>query len=152
MSLLEGHYTEGMICLLKSIELSYELGHRQIIASALGWFGFAIGLRGEPDAVSASLQAAQLFGAAASLQDAIGFTPWTLAIPAALEAYQQIRARVDKQSWKEASAAGRALSEEQAIALAYRLSEISPKSGGARGPSHGHTSHPPPPAFHPPSG
>ena len=130
MSLLEGNYTEAMICLLKSIELSYELGHRQIIASALGWFGFAIGLRGEPDAVSASLQAAQLFGAAASLQDAIGFTPWTLAIPAALEAYQQIRARVDKQSWKEASAAGRALSEEQAIALAYRLREISPKSGG----------------------
>jgi hypothetical protein len=121
MSLLEGNYTEAIICLLKSIELSYELGHRQIIASALGSLGFAIGLCGEPDAVSASLQAAQLFGAAASLQGAIGYTPWTLAIPAALEAYQQIRARVDKQSWKEASVAGRALSEEQAIALAYRL-------------------------------
>jgi predicted ATPase len=130
MSLLEGNYTEAMICLVKSIELSYELGHRQIIAAALGSLGFAIGLRGEPDAVSASLQAAHLFGAAASLQDAIGFTPWTLTIPAALEAYQQIRARVDKQSWKEASVAGRALSEEQAIALAYRLREISPESGG----------------------
>jgi len=130
MSLLEGNYTEAMICLLKSIELSYELGHRQIIASALGLLGFAIGLSGEPDAVSASLQAAQLFGAAAGLQDAMGFTPWMLAIPVALEAYQQISARVDKQSWKEASAAGRALSEEQAIALAYRLREISPKSGG----------------------
>src|SRR5438876_1168865 len=66
----------------------------------------------------------------AGWQDAMGFTPWMLAIPAALEAYQQISARVDKQSWKEASAAGRALSEEQAIALAYRLREISPKSGG----------------------
>jgi predicted ATPase len=124
MSLLEGNYTEAMIYLLKSIELSYELGHRQIIAAALGSLGFAIGLSEKPDAVSASLQAAQLFGAAASLQDAIGFTPWTLAIPAALEAYQQIRARVDKQSWKEASVAGRALSEEQAIALAYRLREM----------------------------
>ena len=130
MSLLEGNYTEAMIYLLKSIELSYELGHRQIIAAALGSFGFAIGLRGEPDAVSASLQAAQLFGAAASLQDAIGYTSWTLTIPAALEAYQQIRARVDEQSWEEASVAGRALSEEQAIALAYRLREISPESGG----------------------
>src|SRR5258708_20990819 len=107
-----------MICLLKSIELSYELGHRQMIASALGWFGFAIGLRGEPDAVSASLHAAQLFGAAASLQDAIRFTPWTLAIPSALEAYQQIRARVDKQSSKTPSAAAPALSDEQPIALA----------------------------------
>jgi predicted ATPase/transcriptional regulator with XRE-family HTH domain len=130
MSLLEGNYTEAIICLLKSIESSYELGHRQIIASALGLLGFAIGLSGEPDAVSASLQAAQLFGAAASLQDAIGFTPWMLAIPVALEAYQQICARVDKQSWKEASAAGRALSEEQAITLAYQLGEISPESGG----------------------
>jgi predicted ATPase len=130
MSLLEGNYTEAIIYLLKSIALSYELGHRQIIASAVGLLGFAIGLSGEPDAVSASLQAAQLFGAAAGLQDAMGFTPWMLAMPVALEAYQQISARVDKQSWKEASAAGRALSEEQAIALAYRLREFSPKSGG----------------------
>ena len=130
MSLLEGNYTEAMNCLLKSIELSYELGHRQIIAAVLGLLGFAIGLSEKPDGVSASLQAAQLFGAAASLQDAIGFTPWTLAIPAAQEAYQQIRARVDEQSWKEASVAGRAPSEEQAIALAYRLRKILPESEG----------------------
>jgi non-specific serine/threonine protein kinase len=130
MLLLERNYTEAMSCLFKSIELSRELGHRQIIASALGSLGFTIGLRGEPDAVSASLQAAQLFGAAASLQNAIGFTPWTLAIPAAVEAYQQIRARVHTQSWGEASVAGRALSEEQAIALAYRLKEISSENGG----------------------
>jgi hypothetical protein len=59
-----------------------------------------------------------------SLQEAHGFTHWMGAISYAQEAYQQIRHRVDKPRWKSAYEAGRALSEREAIALAYSMREI----------------------------
>ncbi len=124
MLILEGNYAGAIDCLLKSIELSHELGHKQFITSAIGMLGFAVGLREKPDPETASLQAAQLWGAAASLQDAIGFTPWLNAFAFALQAYQQIRYRVDKPRWKSASKAGRALSESEAIALAFNMREV----------------------------
>jgi predicted ATPase len=124
MLILEGNYAGAIDCLLKSIELSHELGHKQFVTSAIGMLGFAVGLREEPDPETASLQAAQLWGAAVSLQDAIGFTPWLNAFALAIQASQQIRHRVDKPRWKSAYEAGRALSEREAIALAYSMREI----------------------------
>ena len=124
MLILEGNYAGAIDCLLKSIELSHELGHKQFITSAIGMLGFAVGLREEPDPETASLQAAQLWGAAVSLQDAIGFTPWLNAFALAIQASQQIRHRVDKPRWKSAYEAGRALSESEAIALAFSMREV----------------------------
>ena len=121
MLIVEGNYTEAIAYLLRGIDLSHELDHKQYISTGLGLLGFAVGMREKPEPVVASLQAAQLWAAAVSLQEAHGFIHWTLAIPAAQEAYQQIRARVDKPGWKEAWRAGRALNEEQAIDLAHHL-------------------------------
>jgi len=55
------------------------------------------------------------------LQNAIGFYSWMKNHPIVEAALQYIRSRVDEQDWEEALAAGRALTVEQAIELAYRL-------------------------------
>ena len=121
---VEGNYSEAVACLLRSIELSYELGHTHYVSSALGLLGFAVGMRAKPEPALASLHAAQLWGAALSLQQAHGFIHWMGGISHGQEAYQQIRPRVDKPAWKSAYEAGRALSEKQAIALAYSMREV----------------------------
>ena len=122
--MVEGNYSDAVASLLQSIELSYKLGHTHFISTGLGLLGFAVGLRAKPEPVLASLHAAQLWGAAMSLQEAHGFTHWLGAISYAQEAYQQIRHRVDKPRWKSAYEAGRALSEREAIALAYSMREV----------------------------
>jgi predicted ATPase/transcriptional regulator with XRE-family HTH domain len=121
MSILEGKYTEAVACLLKSITLCYELDHKQYVASGMMSLAFAIGIRGEPEPRLASIQAAKVGGAAESLQNAIGFYSWMKNHPIVEAALQYIRSRVDEQDWEEALAAGRALTVEQAIELAYRL-------------------------------
>ncbi|MFL5628414.1 MAG: ATP-binding protein [Ktedonobacteraceae bacterium] len=121
--ILEGKYTEAIACLLKSLKLCYELGHRQFVTTSMCSLGYAFGLRGEPDPASASKYAAQLIGAAEGLMDAIGLTPWTRTHPLIQMIRQQIRSQVDEQSWMAAWSAGRALTAEQAIDLAYRLAE-----------------------------
>ena len=75
------------------------------------------------DPETASIHSAQLQGAADGLMDAIGLNPWTRANPLAQMARQQIRSRVDEQSYEAAWNEGRALSLEQAIDLAYKLGE-----------------------------
>jgi len=123
MLILEGNYSEAVASLLRSIELSHGLGHTHFVSTGLGLLGFAVGLRAKPEPVPASLHAAQLWGATMSLQEAHGFTHWMGAISYAQEAYQQIRHRVDKPDWKSAYEAGRALSEREAIALAFSMRE-----------------------------
>jgi hypothetical protein len=78
-------------------------------------------MSGKPDPASASTHAAQLEGVADSLEEAIGLTPWTKTNPLVQMIRQQIRSQVDEQSWQAAWAEGRALTVEQAIALASRL-------------------------------
>jgi predicted ATPase/transcriptional regulator with XRE-family HTH domain len=123
LSVLEGKYTEAVVCLLKSIKLCYEMGHKQYVATGMMSLAFAVGMRGEPEPRLASIQAARLGGAAESLQNAIGFSSWMKTHPIIEAMLQYIRSRVDEQSWEEALAAGRALNEEQAIELAYSLGE-----------------------------
>ena len=123
MSLLEGKYTEAIDCLLKSIKLCYELDHKQFMATGMGLLSFAFGMREEPDPVLASIYSAQLGGAAESLMEAIGLTPWTRTNPLVQMVRQQIRSRVDEQRWEAAWDAGRALTIVQAIDLACRLGE-----------------------------
>ena len=55
------------------------------------------------------------------MQQANGFNHWLGSYSLAQETILQIRARVDKASWREAWLTGRALSEEQVVALAFRL-------------------------------
>lgn len=121
LMILEGKYTQAVTNLVKSIKMSYEMGHKQYITSALGLLGFAAGMRGEPDPHSASLQAAQLWGAADGRHNLTGFTPWSSNLSAVQDMVILIRSRVDTPDWKSAWKAGRAMNEEQAIALACSL-------------------------------
>jgi len=123
LSILEGRYLEAVACLVKSIKLCYEMGHKQYVATGMMSLAFAVGMRGEPEPRLASIQAAQLGGAAESLQNDIGFSSWMKTHPIIEAMLQYIRSRVDEQSWEEALATGKALTEEQAIELAYRLGE-----------------------------
>ena len=121
MFIMEGNYPDAIECLLKSIGLCYELGHRQFVTTGMGWLAFAIGLRSEPDETTASLHTAKLQGATQSLMDAIGMTHWSRKDPSVQLVQMQLQSRVDKQSWDAAWNAGRALTAEQAIELAFRL-------------------------------
>ena len=124
--ILESKWNESIDCLLKSIALCYELDHKQFIATALGSLTYAIGLREEPDPVTASIHSAQIKGAADGLMETIGLTPWTRTHPLAQLVLMRIRSRLTDQQWDEAWAAGRALPLEQAIELAYRLGKGTP--------------------------
>ncbi len=119
--ILEGNYTEAITCLLKSISLCYEIGHKQFVTTGMGWLAFAIGLRGKPDEATASLYTAQLQGATQSLMDTIGMTHWAKTNPFIQAVQMQLRLRVDEQGWDESWKAGRALTTEQTIELAYQL-------------------------------
>jgi tetratricopeptide (TPR) repeat protein len=121
ITILEGNYTQAIDCLLRSITLCNDLGHKQFIATGLGSLSFAVGLRGEPEPGLASIYSAQLGGAAEGLMDRIGLTPWTKSNARAQLARALIRSRIDEESWKAAWAEGRTFSAEQAIDLANRL-------------------------------
>jgi predicted ATPase/transcriptional regulator with XRE-family HTH domain len=117
MLILQSQYTDAINNLLRSIQLSYELGHKQYLISALGLLSFAVGLREEPDAVQACLLSAQLEGAGQALREAIGFTSWLPNYPLAGLLRQHIRSRVDEQRYNEMHALGRTLTIEQVIEL-----------------------------------
>jgi tetratricopeptide (TPR) repeat protein len=119
MMLLESRYTEAIDNLLTSLTMCYEMGHKQFIATGMGWLSFAFGLREQPDTATACIYSAQLEGATDSLMDSIGLTPWLRTHPLTQWVRQQIRSRVDKQTWDEAYAVGRALTVKQAIDRAY---------------------------------
>src|SRR6266567_830519 len=123
MLLLEGKCEQAIQCLLKSMKLCYELGHKQYMTTGMCLLSLAFGMREKPDPATASIHSAQLQGAADGLMDAIGLTPWTRTNPIVQIVRQHIRSRVDEQSWQAAWSAGRALSVEQAIDLACRLGE-----------------------------
>ncbi len=123
MSLLEGNCTMAIDWLLKSLKLCYELDHKQYMTTGMCWLSIAFGMSGEPDPVTASIRSAQLEGIATSLEETIGLTGWAKDNPLVQMVRQQIRSRVDEQSWEAAVAAGRALTLEQAIDLACRLGE-----------------------------
>ena len=121
LTILEGNYSEAIDCLVRSIKMCFKLGHKQFVATGLGSLSFAVGLRGEPEPRLASILSAQLGGAAESLMDAIGLTPWTRSNQLVQMARQFIRSRVDEESWVNAWAEGKNLTVEQAIDLACRL-------------------------------
>ncbi len=123
MLILESNYTESIACLLRSIDLCRELGHKQYIATGMGWLAIAVGMREQPDSTSASISAAQLQGATDSLMETIGLIPWSRTHPMVQAVFQHIRSRVDEQSWNAAWSAGKALTMEQAIELAHQVGE-----------------------------
>src|SRR5438045_8644657 len=83
MLLLEGNCEQAIECLLKSLKLCYELGHKQYMTTGMCLLSLAFGMREKPDPVAASIQSAQLQGAADGLMDAIGTNPWTRSNPIA---------------------------------------------------------------------
>jgi predicted ATPase len=122
--ILESKYDESIASLLQSLRLCHEMDHRQFIATGLGWLSFAVGLRAQPDAATASIHSARIGGAAEALMNAIGLTPWTKTYPLTLVARQLLREIVGDERWEEAWQQGRNLTFEQTLALAYRLGEM----------------------------
>ncbi len=123
MSLLQGNSTESIACLLKSLKLCCDLDHKQYITTGMCLLSLALGMRGEPDAVTASLYSAQVRGIADNLMDTIGLSPWTETNPFVQMIQEQIRSRVDEESWQTAWSTGHALTIAQAIELSCRLGE-----------------------------
>jgi predicted ATPase len=119
--LLQSKWNEALECLLKSIQICQEIGHKQFLATGLGLVSFAVGMREEPDPQTASLHSARLKGATDALMERIGLHPWTRTSPFIQAVRQLIRSRVDEQSWETAWQAGYALSPDEAIELAYQL-------------------------------
>ncbi len=124
--LIAGDLDEAIACLLISIQICRELDHKQYIATALGSLSFAFGLREVPDAETASLNSAQVQGAAESLMATIGLIPWTNTTPFIQAVRQYIRGRVDDERWQAAFNAGHALTLEQALELVVRLAQLPP--------------------------
>jgi predicted ATPase len=122
MAILEGNCAESIANLLQSIEMIQELGHKQFLGTGMGLLGFAVGTRGEPDPITASVQAVQLWGASNGLLGAIGSASWLSNHPTAQKMIILIRARVDDTTWKDAYRRGRSLTVEQAMA-AFRESQ-----------------------------
>jgi hypothetical protein len=123
MSLLEGKCEQAIEYLLKSLRLCYQLGHKQYMTTGMCLLSLALGMREKPDPATASIHSAQVQGAADSLMDATGFTPWTKSDPMVQVVRQHIRSRIDEHRYEAAWSAGQALSLEQAIDLACRLGE-----------------------------
>jgi predicted ATPase len=121
--MLESKYDEAVSCLLQSLRLCYEFDHKQFIATGIGWLSFAVGLRGKPDAATASIYSAQLGGADEALMDSIGLTPWTKTYALTVVARKLLSEIVGEERWNEAWQQGRSLTFEQTIELAYRLGE-----------------------------
>lgn len=119
--LLQSKWAEALDCLLKSIQICQEIGHKQYLATGLGLVSFAVGLREEPDPQTASLYSARMKGAADALMERIGLTPWTRTSPFIQAVRQLIRSRVDEQDWETAWQAGYSLTLDEAIELACRL-------------------------------
>ena len=119
--ILDSKYAEAVSYLLKSIVLCKELDQKQYITSGMGWLAIAIGMRGEPDAETASRHTAMLKGALHSLMERVGITPWTDTHPMIQAINMHIRSQIDEESWEAAWNEGRKLNTEQAIELALRL-------------------------------
>jgi predicted ATPase len=125
MLMLESRYTDAIDSLLKSMRLCYQLDHKQYLTTGMTWLSLAFGLREEPDPATASLHSAQLEGAVEGLAGTVGLTHWSKTHPLIQMVRQQIRSRVDEQSWQAAWERGRALTIEQALDLAQRLRDPS---------------------------
>jgi predicted ATPase len=121
--ILAGSYQEAVDSLLQSLQLCYELNHKQFITTGLVWFSFAVGMRKEPDEATAALYTAQLRGVADHLMDEIGMTHWSQTLDFTQLAQQHIRSFVSEQDWETALAKGRTLTIEQALALAEQLKD-----------------------------
>ena len=112
MFILEGKYTEAITYLLQSIELSHQLGYKQFIATGTCLLGFAVGMREEPDPLTASLQTAKLWGIKDSLMGTIGSSSWLESRPFIQVIIHQIKSRVDEASWQAAWLEGYTLPED----------------------------------------
>jgi predicted ATPase len=121
--LLQSKWNEALACLLKSIQICQEIGHKQFMATGLGLISFAIGMREEPDPQTASLHSARIKGAADALMERIGLHPWTRTSPFIQAVRQLIRSRVDEHRWETAWQAGYTLTLDEAIELAHCLGQ-----------------------------
>ena len=121
MLLLEGKFLESYDSLLQSLQLCYELDHKQFITTGLGLLSFTAGVLAQPDPEQASINSALFGGAAESLMESSGFVPWTKTNDFIKSIRAYIRARIPEQRWQEAWASGRAMTVEQALELAQQI-------------------------------
>ena len=121
MMILEGKFLESYDSLLQSLQLCYELDHKQFITTGLGLLSFTAGVLAQPDPEQASINSALFGGAADSLMESSGFVPWTKTNDFIKSIRAYIRARIPETRWQEAWNAGRAMTVEQALELAQRI-------------------------------
>jgi len=121
MAIIEGNYSKAIANLLKSIELSHELGYRHFIATGTCLLCFAVGMQAEPDPHMASVQAATIWGIKDQLMATMGSGSWIEKLPIAQDILRQIHACIDDTDWEHAYRKGRGLPEEQAIAFCLAL-------------------------------
>ncbi len=121
MAIIEGNYSKAIANLLKSIELSHELGYRHFIATGTCLLCLAVGMQAEPDPRSASVQAATVWGIKDQLMATMGSGSWIEKLPIAQDMIRQIRARIDDVEWEDAYRKGRGFPEEQAVAFCLAL-------------------------------
>ncbi|HEV2662713.1 MAG TPA: hypothetical protein VGU68_19055, partial [Ktedonobacteraceae bacterium] len=121
MAIIEGNYSKAIANLLKSIELSHELGYRHFIATGTCLLCLAVGMQAEPDPRSASVQAATIWGIKDQLMATMGSGSWIEKLPIAQDILRQLRARIDDMDWEDAYRKGCELPEEQAIAFCLAL-------------------------------
>lgn len=123
LSLLEGNCFTAIDYLLQSLQQCYGLNHKQHMTTGMCLLSIAVGMYELPDPAQASLYSAQLEGVSESLEETIGLIPWLKSNPLVEAVRQQIRSRVDEQSWQAAFDDGRALTFPQAMELVRRLGE-----------------------------
>jgi hypothetical protein len=122
VSLHAGDYPKAKASLEESLRLSNEYGNRNAVMICLWGFAGLLGMTGHPE------RAARLFGAVESLLAAAG--PGRRLDASDQKEFEHyfaaVRAQLDEAAFEQARAAGRALTLEQAIALATEAGSDAP--------------------------
>jgi DNA-binding CsgD family transcriptional regulator len=108
VALVQGNHERANALHVESLALSEELGDKLIAAESIEGLACAAGTRGEAE------RAAKLFGAARTLQEAVGYhhTPKESALR---EPYRvAVRSRLDEVVWQAAFAEGQVMTLEEA--------------------------------------
>lgn len=119
-TIMDGKYSEAIAFLLQGMTLGYELGNKKYVAESIGIIGFAVGLGKEPDLEQACLEGAYLMGTADRLLVAMGVDSWLKRQPFVQSMLEWMSLQVGKERWESSWNAGKALTLEQAMELAYQ--------------------------------
>jgi len=131
VALVQGDHERANALHLESLALSEELGDKRIAAESIEGLACVAGARGEDE------RAARLFGAARTLQEAVGYhhTPVEGVLR---EPYlAAVRSRLDGAVWQAAFAEGQAMTLEEAIKYGLASEEVAASLSSTSEPPRG---------------